>query len=166
MRVSIDPESGLKVKTCPRCKLSLTLDHFYGTEEKPSCYCRKCQQLYNSEWRKNNKKHFNKLCKTNHLTRRERNREQGLESCKQSQRKRKSLIQERRFLYGGQNNISLGGLLVGDGCCMICGESDPLTLVAHHLFGKEHDDFITVCGSCHTALHRCSESVLMRLERN
>lgn len=46
-----------KVKTCARCKKTMPLSKFNKAKSEKygvKCYCKKCQALYQSEWRKKN----------------------------------------------------------------------------------------------------------------
>lgn len=43
----------------------------------------------------------------------------------------------------------------GQGCCVICGHSDPFDLEYHHVGGKSNSDYlISLCRICHGKISR------------
>ena len=153
----------VQMKECTKCKKSHSLSYFYTKKGKPISWCKSCVISSNKKWRNNNKEQYNESQRKRNEKWRKENKDKFNEMCRNANRKRRDVIRERGFLYGNGNPRNVGGLLSGDGCCLICGESFPLSLIGHHIFGLEHDFFITLCGSCHTIIHRYPQAVLEKL---
>ena len=53
---------------------------------------------------------------------------------------------QHRFLFG--STLTLLSPL-GDGCCLICFNSDPFERDYDHVFGRDNDTIIQLCPNCH-----------------
>jgi predicted transcriptional regulator len=87
--------------------------------------------------------------------------EQLYECHKKWYRKKRNEIKIQRFLYGFRNTKGVGrrGYLRSEGCCIICGELNPLSLEEEHVFGRENSDFtVTLCANCHRIRHSVNGS--------
>ena len=65
-------------------------------------------------------------------------------------KRRKRLIEEQKWR---------DTFLSSDGCCLICGETNPFVLVEHHYAGRRNSsETITLCADCHEIVTRIQKS--------
>jgi hypothetical protein len=70
---------------------------------------------------------------------------------------RKDYFTIYRLLFG-HSGSKIDGLANGYSICLSCGESFPLFLVTHHIYGRNiSDETITLCANCHQFIGRIGQ---------
>lgn len=72
---------------------------------------------------------------------------------KYHQEHREEIISRMRKKYRNNGFFTQLQFLKGDGCCLICFETNPFMLENHHIFGKKSNDLkFTFCANHHVLL--------------
>ena len=132
-------------------------------EEKRLHVCPMCGRTFvPSKHRTLHHNFCSKKCYNAWLRKTSKKYQESLRKCKRNwYLKNREKIRADRFLYGAGMRR---GFLNSEGCCVVCGELNPLTLEDEHVFGRMNSDFaITLCGSCHKIRHRAGWEALLKL---
>lgn len=110
------------------------------------------------KYRDTNKERLNAEKKTRYRNDSEY-RQNHLDAHKRYRDRNKERLRAERWLHGfwsfrRDKREKFGGFLRGQGFCIWCGELNPLKLQIAHIFPENHDDVISLCGSCHLVMDK------------
>lgn len=127
------------LKKCKKCKKWKPVTDFHKqikhSGKKSYWMCKDCYRIYMKEWYDNNTDHVQDKSKKWVLEHKDD----------------KHFIDGRRvtsFLTSGSRK-KRSGYLHGQGICLICGSTEPLVLVNHHIVPWDSEFVFSLCANCH-----------------
>lgn len=139
------------MKKCTKCgELKPLSEYYYRKNGKLRADCKSCLNRRRDKWREE------------HL---EESKAYSREYSRRWREEHRGFLREQNFLYSRHTRYKTGYLL-GTGICMICGETNPLVLVEHHLFPWDDEFILTLCANCHEKHRARNREKHMRIVLN